>query len=99
MTPITFQVASEPVNKLFAITTYHPTEKSFRKILQEDWDLLGTPATRGLYEAKVIYGHRRPKNLQEHLVRAAIKPLELDASKSQTRDKRKETRTCKYRSC
>ena len=50
----TSQAASEPVNKLFAITTYHPTEKSFKNILQEDWDLVGAPATRGLYEAKVV---------------------------------------------
>ena len=30
--------------------------------------------TQSLFESKVVFGNRRPKNLREHLVRAALKP-------------------------
>ena len=62
------------VNKVFAITTYHPTQQSFWKIIHDNWELLGSPGTQSLLESQVFYGNRRLKNLREHLVRAALKP-------------------------
>ena len=70
------QSSSDPTEpealKGFAITTYHPTQDSFRAIITENWDLLGSPGTQNLFEAQVVFGNRRPKNLQEHLVQAVI---------------------------
>ena len=62
------------VDKVFAITTYHPTQNSFRKIIHDVWDLLGSQGTQSLFESKVVLGNRRPKNLREHLLRTALKP-------------------------
>ena len=34
--------------RLFAITTFHPTQKDFRTLIDNNWDMLGSPATQGL---------------------------------------------------
>ena len=67
------QSEEEPLT-LYSITRYHPTSNDVRDIISQNWELLGSPGTQTLYEAKVIFGHRRPKNLCEHLVRAVLKP-------------------------
>ena len=64
---------------VFAITTYHPTQHDFREIIDSNWNLLGSPGSQELFEARIIFGHRRLKNLREHLVRAALKPPPIDA--------------------
>ena len=64
---------------VYAITTYHPTQHDFREIKDSNWNLLGSPGTQELFEARIIFGHRRPKNLREHLVRAALKPPPTNA--------------------
>ena len=76
----TTESASEEVT-VYAITTYHPTQQDFRKIIDSNWNLLGSPGTQKLFEARIIFGHRRPKNLREHLVRAALKPPPTDADR------------------
>ena len=48
----------EAERRLFAITTFHPTQKDFRTLIDKNWDMLGSPATQGLYESPVVYGHR-----------------------------------------
>ena len=35
--------------------------------------MLGSPATQGLYESPVVFGHRRPKNLRDMLVQGKVK--------------------------
>ena len=77
LTPKTPDTASAnndtEVTKVFAITTYYPTHNNFRQIITDNWDLLGSPGTQNLFEAQAVFGNRHPKNLREHLVRAAIK--------------------------
>ena len=73
--------SEEPRITLNVITKYHPTSHDFREIIDKNWEVLGSPGTQSLFEAKVIFGHKRPKNIREHLVRAALKPTKpvLDA--------------------
>ncbi len=62
-----------PTDRAFAITTYQPGCKEFNKIIQNNWGILGSsPTTRHLYDTEVTYGHRRPKNLSDFLVRARV---------------------------
>jgi hypothetical protein len=66
-------------NKVFLITTFHPTDHALRKIVYGNWDLLGrSPTTSGLHERKLMMGYRRPKNLKEVLVKATIPYKEGD---------------------
>jgi hypothetical protein len=59
--------------KVFLITTFHPTDHSLRQIVFGNWDLLGkSPTTSFLHERKLMVGYRRPKNLRELLVRANV---------------------------
>jgi hypothetical protein len=65
--------------KVFLITTFHPTDHSLRKIVFNNWDYLGkSPTTSGLHDRKLMVGYRRPKNLKEFLVRANIPLKEGD---------------------
>ena len=69
----TVTATDEAEHRLFAITTFHPTQKDFRTLIDNNWDMLGSPATQGLYESPVVFGHRRPKNLRDMLVQAKVK--------------------------
>ena len=60
------------VEKVFAITTYHPTYKGFMSTIEKNWDLLGSPSTKTIFESEKVYGTRRPKNLRDHLVQASV---------------------------
>ena len=76
----------KPQDKVFAISTFHPTYCDFRGVITDNWDLLPAPSTKSLYESKVVYGNKRPKNLRDMLVSARVKydTLEsraLDSSK------------------
>ena len=55
-----------------AITQFHPTDRSFKDAIKKNWDLLGTPGTRVIHQSQVTFGHRRPKNLRDHLVSAQV---------------------------
>ena len=60
-------------DKVFLITTFHPTDHSVRTIVFNNWDLLGkSPTTSFLHEKRLMVGYRRPKNLREFLVRANV---------------------------
>ena len=65
---------SEPEkNRIFAISTYHPTTRSFKDTIQQNWDFLSRhKTTRQIHESKITFGYRRPKNIREYLVRAKI---------------------------
>ena len=65
--------ALDEERRLFANTTFHPTQRDFSCLLEENWDMLGSPATQGLYESEVVFGQRRPKNLRDMLVQAKVK--------------------------
>ena len=83
----------DDVHTFFAITEYHPTQHGFRGCIEKNWDILGSPATKKIFESKIIYGHRRPKNLREHLVRANFKPSIVEVSLDQAAKRLKE-KTC-----
>jgi hypothetical protein len=60
-------------DNVFLITTYHPTDTSVVDTVRDNWDLLGkSPTTQFIHNKKLICGYRRPKNLRDFLVRAAI---------------------------
>ena len=66
-------IEKKACEKVFLITTYHPTDHALRKIVFDNWDLLGrSPTTSGLHERKLMMGYRRPRNLKELLVKASI---------------------------
>ena len=75
--PVSIDMTEEVT--VYAINTYHPTQHDFREIIDLNWNLLGSPGTQELFEARLIFGHRRPKNLREHLVHAALKQPPTDA--------------------
>ena len=78
---------------LYAITRYHPTSNDFRDIIDKNWVILGSPGIQTLYESKVIFGHKRPKNLREHLVRAVLKS-ELPLLTPQEQAKKEKAKSC-----
>ena len=60
-------------DKVFLITTFHPTDQALRQIVLKNWDLLGkSPTTSFLHEKKLMVGYRRPKNLRDILVKANL---------------------------
>ena len=63
----------KPDDQVFAISTFHPTYRDFRGVITDNWDLLAAASTKLLYESKVVYGNRRPKNLRDMLVSAWVK--------------------------
>jgi hypothetical protein len=66
-------------NKVFLITTYNPNYQQLRRIVHDNWDMLGkSPATDFLYERRLMCGYRRPNNLRDFLVRANIPYKEGD---------------------
>ncbi len=77
---------------LYFIHTYCPEFNEAIKIVKSNWDLLKrSSATKVLADKRVICGHRRPKNLKDHLVRAKLPVIKQDKCKtapnSQTRNK------------
>ena len=56
------------IEEVFAITMY----KGFMATIERNWDLLGLPSTKTIFESEKVYGTRRPKNLRHHLVQAAV---------------------------
>ena len=63
----------KPDDQVFAISTFHPTYRDFKGVITDNSDLLASPSTKTLYESKVVYGNRRPKNLRDLLVSAEVK--------------------------
>ena len=60
-------------DSLFAITTYHPSFNSFRNIITNNWPLLNRSInTKRLHDQRIIFGHRRNKNLRELLTQAKV---------------------------
>ena len=63
----------ENKDQVFLITTYHPTDTGVVDVVRSNWDLLGkSPTTQFIHTKKLICGYRRPKNMRDFLVRAAI---------------------------
>jgi hypothetical protein len=60
-------VESEDVvqQKVFLITTFHPTDHSLREIVHKNWELLGrSPTTSGLHERSSYVGTGDQKTLR-----------------------------------
>jgi hypothetical protein len=67
------RAASASTDKVFLISTYHPSDNSVKEVVKNNWGLLGeSPTTQFIHEKKLVCGYRRPKNLKEMLVRAGI---------------------------
>ena len=65
--------------KVFIITTFHPSDQSARDIARSNWDILGqSPTADNLYRKKLTIGYRRPKNLRDLLVRAHMPRIQGD---------------------
>ncbi len=59
--------------RFYIIDTYNPSNPNLKCIIKNNWGLLAKSiATRDLHSKKVIFGHRRPKNLKDLLVRARL---------------------------
>jgi len=60
-------------NDLFLISEFNPDSSPLKNIVKRNWPALGRTAnTELLYNSRVIYGHRRPKNLKDSLVHAKL---------------------------
>ena len=70
---------SEEKEKVFLITTFHPSDNTVREIVRKNWDILGQSAhTEYIYKKKLVVGYKRPKNLRDTLVNAGIPRLPGD---------------------
>jgi hypothetical protein len=85
----------ETTDSVYAITTYHPNFNGLRNTINENWDFLSRNlSTRHLHSLNRIFGHRRPPNLRDQLVRAKITTREPPESKKMT--KRCNRKNCRY---
>ncbi len=59
---------------LFLITKYNPNNPNLAKKVKENWPILAdnTSTRQSLLPKSVTFGHRRPKNLGDDLVRARV---------------------------
>ena len=58
---------------LYPISTFHPSGNILKQAISRNWHLLNRScSTRGLTEHKLVFGHRRNKNLKDILVKAKI---------------------------
>jgi hypothetical protein len=63
----------EKQDDVFLITTYHPTDSGVVDVVKKNWDILGkSPTTQFIQQKRLLCGYRRPKNIRDYLVRAAI---------------------------
>ena len=54
---------------LYLITSYNPANPALAQMIFKYWPILGrSSGTRLLTKAKIIYGHRRPRNLKDTLI-------------------------------
>ena len=52
------------MEKVFLITTFHPSDHQVREVVHKNWGILGqSPTTNKLFQKKLVVGYRRPKNL------------------------------------
>lgn len=80
----------------FLIMDYHPQNKVIRKIMQNNWDIMGSSdKTRDLYHSKLTCGSRRNPRLRDLLVRSSI-PIPPSHGKSGKISNRCSTANCKY---
>ena len=59
--------------KLFPVSTFHPCGNILKYTIMTNWHLLDRScSTRGLTDHRLIFGHRRNKNLKDLLVHAKV---------------------------
>ena len=85
----------KPDNEGYAISTFHPTYRDFKGVINDNWDLLAAPSTKMLFESKVVFGNRRPKNLRDLLVSATVKEATA-VSQPKIRKQCPRKNMCKY---
>ncbi len=85
--------------KIHIITTFSPEFEGLKPIIQDNWDLLKrSQATKLLAEMRLVFGHRRSKNLRDYLVRAKLPQIRAGHDKipcSKFKNKCKHI-NCKY---
>ena len=106
LAPTTPIVRPPDTNKMFLISNYTPGFNAIQAIVSKNLPMLArSSATRQLLDHTVIYGHRRPPNLRDILVRAKVTtqttPLNPPVGVNNTHSgaKRKRGNTCNTRSC
>ena len=69
----------EEEDKVFLITTYHPSGRILGSIVNQNWDMLDkSSSTREVLDWRVVQGFRRPKNIRDILVRALVRnPMDV----------------------
>ena len=81
--------------EVYAISTFHPTYRDFKGVINDNWDLLAAPSTKMLFESKVVFGNRHPKNLRDLLVSATVKEVTL-GPQPKVKKQCPRKNTCKY---
>ena len=66
-------------NRIFFITTFYPNNTSVQDIVLKNWEIQDSSSTTThIHQKKLMVGFRRPKNLSDILVKAAIPQVEGD---------------------
>ena len=86
-------------DNLFVITTYQPEFTAVRDTIKSNWGFLTrSNNTKYLHDKKIIFGHRRSKNLKELLTKAKIE-YPPKAKKSQPNILVAHSNPCKTKNC
>ena len=88
-------------DKIFLITTYHPSGRILGDIVKSNWDILDkSSSTREVLDWKVYQGFRQPKNIRDLLVRAlVVNPLDVVSNNKPSRSYKRnvcKTPNCRY---
>jgi len=97
--PVSTPKSQKSEYELFLISEYNPDCSPLKSIVQQNWPALGRTAnTESLYNKRVIFGNRRPKNLKDTLVHAKIPHPTPEASVISERKKKRKciARGCRY---
>ena len=81
--------------KLFCITTYNPVNPPIQQIITKHWPILGrSSGTRLLVKAQIVFGHHRPRNLKDTLIKSRLPITDPSLRSPQANCLR--PRTCKH---
>ena len=59
--------------KLFLITEYNPSLMDLKSLINKYWPMLDrSSSTRFLVDQQIVFGHRKPKNLSDYLIRTDL---------------------------
>ena len=92
---------SDKTDNLFAITTYQPNFAGIKPAILKNWhQLTRSNDTKYIFDTKIIFGHRRSKNLCEMLVHEKVnyppKPTNMDTPSPVVHQSPCTTKKCRY---